>query len=425
MNSDSQAIYKSRQTRLVGSPRAMGALALLLFVLVFQDVRILGSGIQGWQIIAGLGLFVLAVFSPTRRLTVNRVVWAWIALFIYMFGWTVIAYRQTGGLWIGNSADLWFGLSVLIFGLTLSHGLRRRWITAALIGYFSLNIAAGIVEVTLGHAAINAFHETKYSAGGRLRMLASEPSHVYAPFLVGIALLWELKARQRMKSLLAIGPFLVGSASKALLPVTFCALAISARIAYLRKIPRHARWVGRTLGVTIISLTMLVGIPAYLSIRSNMSVSREMFSQIDELPVGDISSILTRGSLFFATALAVSRHPILGVGPGRSPAAIFSQAEAYGLITPEILEYEQNEPKYITSKTAMLDLMVNYGAPAVLVLWMTFTYIFRRTSRKAILFAALTILVGAVVTQGYNIWCWLALCMLTIDLQVSALREGV
>ena len=403
--------------RLTSSVRALVGCLLVQLVLGFQDIRMLGSGIQGWQIVAGGGLFLLAIAPTLGRLRVNNVTYAWSALFAYSLVWTLIAYHQTGGLWIGGSSNLFFGLSLLTFGMTLNPDLRRRWVVCILIGYFALNILAGIVEITLGNAALIAFHETKYSAGGRLRMLASEPSHIYAPFIVGLALLWQAMPRGRMRNLILIGPFLVASASKALLPVSFLAFVITERLVHLRKIPRHARWVGRTFILSAVGLVFLLAVPFYVANRHEISWSGEVMRSIDEMPVGDVSSFLTRGALFADSALVIARHPVLGVGPGKSSSAILSQAESTGLITPEILFYAQDAPNFITSKTIALDLLVNYGVPVIIVSWITFSYALRRAGNKPVIFALFTILIGAFVTQGYNVWAWLALCILSVNFE--------
>lgn len=404
------------------APRAKHATlaaSLAIAVLAFRDVRLLGLGMVGWQVIVGMVLMLLAhgAAVPASLRTVFRI---WLAFGAYAIAWTVVALVQTGQVWPGTTLDLCFACGLLAYGASLDGAVRRRWLLTVVLGYFLLNFGAGAWELLFSHDALEWVHKTDYNAEGRLRMLAAEPSHIYAPFLVGGGLLWALLRSQRLIVMGLILVVLLLSSSKAFPPVIVIALTL----AWLKAphprpdVQRRVRF--GLLAVVSLGLLYLAG-PGVALLGSDSPIAQLLdagvgiVDYLERLPSDEQGSFATRATLFIHSASIVIDNPLVGVGPAGEAPAILERALGSGLITPEIIVYAQESPEFITSKTLGLTLIAYYGLPFLLTASYSVRAAIHGTPRVALIFAPAVIVLAAFSTEGYNAWAWLALCLLTSD----------
>jgi hypothetical protein len=414
----------------------MAAAILVLATLALRDVRLLGLGMVGWQVVVGLTLliwarsswgpsrmrFVLAQWRAGRFFGEDRlgsIVLLWMLFGIYAAAWTGLAL-QTGQVWPGATLDLTFACGLLMYASALDPEARRRWLLTVIGGYFASNLCAGVLELALDEESLEWLHKTEYNADGRLRMLAAEPSHLYAPFLIGSGLLWHLMKAPRAPAMAMIVVGLILSGSKAFPPVVVLALTIAwlkaphARPEVQRRV-RVGLVSGLGLGIAFLTGPGLRLLDSESPIAQLLEAGTGIVEYLEELPRDEQGSFATRAALFIHSATVILSHPFVGIGPAGEAPAILELALETGLITPEMVIYSQESPEFLTSKTLGLTLTAYYGLPFLLTAFLSVKTAIRETRHVALIFAPLVIVIAAFSTEGYNAWAWLALCLLTSD----------
>jgi len=394
---------------------------VVAFVLSFRDVKILGFGIAALQFLVGVGILIITpkghrsevdFFNKTNRY------WFWFIGYISL--WSLFLVINTGQFWPGAMFDIVFAVAVLKWATGIHPVQLRKWLMLVLGLYFVLNFAAGSFELLLGQDSISFLHKNEYGSSGRIRMLSAEPSNIYAPFLVGLGLIWSLRHKYRWILSLGICLFLVLSGSKAFPFVALLSILFALLVGRSHNQMNNKMIMVWMLGVTVMIIILIVTSSPIMSTLLNSNSSAGLFGPdfniadyILDLSDDGEGSLATRSTLYIHSINAFISNPIIGVGPAGEGNTLLSRAEMTGLITPEIIQYSHDNPKFITSKTYGLSLLVSYGLPALIVVYHSIVNVIRQYGRPSIIFSISALAFSLFVTEGYNIFIWIVLCILT------------
>jgi hypothetical protein len=393
---------------------------VVAFVISFRDVKIFGFGIAALQFMLGMVILIItpkgyreeAVFLKKT----NRY-WYWFLGYISL--WSLMLLINTGQFWPGAIFDIVFAVAVLKWASRINPIQLRKWLVLVLGLYFVLNFAAGGFELLLGQDSISLLHKNEYGSSGRIRMLSAEPSNIYAPFLVGLGLIWSLRHKYRWILSLGICLFLVLSGSKAFPFVAALSIVFALLVGRSHNQLNNKMIMVWLLGVTVMIMVLIVTSSPIMSTLLNNNSSAGLFGTdiniadyILDLSEDGQGSLATRSTLYIHSINAFISNPIFGVGPAGEGESLLSRAEMTGLITPEIIQYSHDNPKFITSKTYGLSLLVSYGLPALLVVYYSIVNVIRQYGRSSIIFSISALAFSLFVTEGYNIFVWLVLCIL-------------
>jgi hypothetical protein len=401
-------------------------------VFAFRDARLAGLGISALQALVGAGLLLVPIRQVPGQEALLRIRRHWFILLAYAAAWTAVTAVTAGGLRVGLLLDLIFGLGLLRWASCLQSDSLKRWLQWVIGCYLALNFCAGLIELVLGLDALDWLHKSDYAdgGGGRLRMLAAEPSHIYAPLLAAAGLAWILfRVPARLTLVLLTACFLLLAASKAFPAVTVMALLLALAI---RKGDLKRILVG---GVAFIAIVFAAQ-QLIAQFRPNASegdsplihllnAGLSLGDYVSDMPTDEQGSFATRAALALHAVNVFATHPLLGVGPAGENVQLLAQAEDTGLITPEIILYAGDTPEYITSKTIGLSIAVIYGGVGLYLLYVVSCSILNRRMSIAVLFSFGAVIISSFVTEGYNVPAWLALCLLSARADGNGFPIGI
>jgi len=393
---------------------------VVAFVISFRDVKILGLGIAALQFLFGVAILFITSKSYRNGVVFFKITsryWFWFIGYISL--WSLFLLINTGQFWPGAMFDIVFAVAVLKWATAINPLQLRKWLALVLGLYFVLNFAAGSFELLLGQDSISFLHKNEYGSSGRIRMLSAEPSNIYAPFLVGLGLIWSLRHKYRWILSFGICLFLVLSGSKAFPFVSVLSLLFALLVGRSHNQMNNKMIMVSMLCVTVMIIIMIVTSSPIMSTLLNTNSSAGLFGPdfniadyILDLSDDGQGSLATRSTLYIHSINAFISNPIFGVGPAGEGDTLLSRAEMTGLITPEIIQYSHDNPKFITSKTYGLSLLVSYGLPALIIVYYSIVNVIRQYGRPSIIFSISALAFSLFVTEGYNIFIWIVLCIL-------------
>jgi hypothetical protein len=413
-------------------PYPLRAILAISFVMAFRDLKVLGLGMQAWQVLLGLGL----LFQPsTAAISRDRIPEEKALLWLVLY---------SGSWFLLSNAIHWEGFSEIhpgfFFDLIFAYGLfkwlrgqnaseRERSLRFIMVSFLAFNFLAALLEVSLGPTSIDLVHQTAYSAEGRIRMLFGEPSYIYAPLFTAIAIIYRLRFKFRNLFLIIGIVTLLLSGSKSLflvLPLAYMiALLLDGNYPFSRKM---GQMVGGTLAFAgLIWLFSILSPVTYKSLfvdavnplfESRLNLTDFVSTQ----DPGQSGSFATRGILWVHSLAVIGGNPVLGVGPGRESEALIQESLSTGLTTPEINRYIAENPNLVTSKTFAWSYIMSYGLMGVLPLLFMFRRFFAWTCPLYLKFTFLFLLIASLQSQGFPFFAWWAclyFCLPIIKLHPS------